>query len=187
MPHAQNPSPAMAIVIRTSVAPETMARQSAALIRMFDSDQPVYDVKTMEQRVAESIGQPRFEAVLVAFFAGAALFLAAIGIFGVVAHAAAQRTREIGIRMALGADQSHVLRAVLGDGLKPVAAGLALGIAASLLLGRLMAAVLFETSAYDPPTLTLAAVVLITVAIAACLGPARRATRVDPAAALRAE
>jgi predicted permease len=187
LPHSQNPSPAMALVIRTSVAPETMARQAAAVVRMLDPDQPVYDVKTMDQRVAESIGQPRFQAVLVAFFAATALFLAAIGIFGVVAHSTAQRTREIGIRMALGADQSRVLRGVLSDGLRPVIAGAVIGIAAALALSRVLSTVLFRTSPYDPATLTLAAAVLIAVAIAACLGPARRATRVDPASALRVE
>jgi ABC-type antimicrobial peptide transport system permease subunit len=120
-------------------------------------------------------------------FAGAALFLAAIGIFGVVAHATAQRTREIGIRMALGADHSRVLRGVLADGLKPVAAGAVIGVAASLALGRWLTTALFHTSPYDPGTLAVAAVVLIAVSIAACLGPARRATQVDPASALRAE
>jgi ABC-type antimicrobial peptide transport system permease subunit len=177
----------MALVIRTSIAPETIARQAAAVVRMLDPDQPVYDVKTMDQRVAESIGQPRFQAVLVAFFAATALFLAAIGIFGVVAHSTAQRTREIGIRMALGADQSRVLRGVLSDGLRPVIAGAVIGIAAALALSRVLSTVLFRTSPYDPATLTLAAAVLIAVAIAACLGPARRATRVDPASALRVE
>ncbi len=187
LPHAQNPSPAMALVMRSSVPPETIARQAAAVVRMLDPDQPVYDIKTMDQRVAESIGQPRFQAVLVAFFAAAALFLAAIGIFGVVAHSTAQRTREIGIRMALGADHSRVLRGVLADGLRPVVAGAVIGIAAALALARLLSSVLFQTNPYDPPTIALAAVVLIAVAIAACLGPARRATRVDPASALRAE
>jgi ABC-type antimicrobial peptide transport system permease subunit len=177
----------MTLVIRTSIPPATLARQSAAVVRMLDPDQPVFDVKTMDQRVAESVGQPRFEAVLVAFFAGTALFLAAIGIFGVVAHSTAQRTREIGIRMALGADQSRVLRGVLSDGLRPVIAGAVIGIAGSLAIARWLSTVLFRTSPYDPATLAIAAAVLIAVAIAASLGPARRATRVDPASALRVE
>jgi ABC-type antimicrobial peptide transport system permease subunit len=185
MPHAQDPGPSMALVLRTSMPPESIARTATAVVRMLDPDQPVYDVKTMDQRVAESIGEPRFETVLVGFFAGAALLLAALGIYGVVAHSTAQRTREIGIRMAVGADQVHVLRGVLADGLKPVLAGLVLGIAGATLAGRLLAAVLFETSAYDPVAYAVAAAVLLAVAVVACLGPARRAANIDPAAALR--
>jgi len=186
-PHAQNPSPAMALVLRTSIAPEALARPVTALVHLADPDQPVYDIKTMDQRVAESIGQPRFEAVLVSLFAGAALFLAALGIYGVVAHATARRSLEIGVRMALGADQARVIREVLGQGLKPVIAGVVMGLAVAVALGRVLAAFLFHTNAYDPKVLALAAAALIGVAMAACLFPARKAARVDPASALRAE
>ena len=121
------------------------------------------------------------------FFAGAALFLAAIGIFGVVAHSTAQRTREIGIRVALGADGPNVVQTVMFDGLRPVVAGLTLGLAGALVLNRIMASVLFQVAPTDPSSFIFAAALLTVVAIGACLGPARRATRVDPAIALREE
>ena len=110
-----------------------------------DPDMPIFDVKTMEDRVAESIGQPRFETAIVAFFAVAALFLAAIGIFGVVAHSTAQRTQEIGIRMALGADRGQVVQTVLHDGLRPVFIGLVAGVLGALALNRILNA-LFSKS-----------------------------------------
>jgi putative ABC transport system permease protein len=150
-----------------------------------DPDMAVFDVRTMEDRISATIGQPRFEAVIVAFFAAAALFLAAIGIFGVVAHSTAQRTQEIGIRMALGADGPRVIQAVMFDGLRPVAAGVALGLVGALVFSRILASVLFQVTATDPSSFLYAAVLLILVAAAACLGPARRATHVDPAIALR--
>jgi putative ABC transport system permease protein len=164
-----------------------ITRQVTGLVHTIDPDQPVFDVKTMDQRIAESVGQPRFETVLVAFFAMAALFLAAIGIFGVVAHSTEQRTQEIGIRIALGAGASQVVSRVVVDGLRPVLIGVALGIAAALALSRTLNSFLFHVSATDPPTFILAAVLLTIVAVAACLGPARKAARVDPAVALRAE
>ena len=164
-----------------------MGRRAAAIVHTLDPDQPVYDVKTMDQRVAQSIGQPRFETLLVAFFAAAALFLAAVGIFGVVAHSTEQRTQEIGIRMALGADARRVLWRVMLDGLRPVLIGVAAGTGAGLALGRMLTSVLFQVTATDPAIFALAAVVLTIVAVAACMAPARKATRVDPMIALRAE
>ena len=186
-PHAQDPSGSMAVVIRTSAEPVAMGRRAAAIVHTLDPDQPVYDVKTMDQRVAQSIGQPRFETLLVAFFAAAALFLAAVGIFGVVAHSTEQRTQEIGIRMALGADARRVLWRVMLDGLRPVLIGVAAGTGAGLALGRMLTSVLFQVTATDPAIFALAAVVLTIVAVAACMAPARKATRVDPMIALRAE
>jgi ABC-type antimicrobial peptide transport system permease subunit len=150
-----------------------------------DPDMAVFDVRTMEDRISATIGQPRFETAIVAFFAGAALFLAAIGIFGVVAHSTAQRTQEIGIRMALGADGTRVIQTVMFDGLRPVAAGVALGLVGAFAFSRILTSVLFQVTATDPSSFLYAAVLLILVAAAACLGPARRATRVDPAIALR--
>lgn len=184
---AQDAPNAMAIVIRTSADPMALARQAAAMVHTIDPDQPVYDVKTMEQRMAQSIAQPRFESVLLAFFAGAALFLATLGIFGVVAHSTQQRTQEIGIRLALGADAARVLQGVVLGGLRPVLTGVALGLAGAAAMGRMLSSVLFRVSPTDPATFTLAGVVLAGVAVAACLGPARKATRIDPMAALRSE
>jgi putative ABC transport system permease protein len=186
-PHSQSPSPVMTLILRTSYDLPTTARAVAATINQLDPEMPVYDIKTMEERIAQSVGQPRFQTTLLAWFATVALFLAGIGIFGVVAHSTEQRTHEIGIRMALGADSERVLGYVVANGLRPVLIGLLIGIAGSLAAGRLLATALFHVTATDPVTFTLATVVLGLVAVMACLGPARKATRVDPMIALRAE
>jgi putative ABC transport system permease protein len=147
----------------------------------------VLDVKTMEDRISQTVMQPRFQSVIVAFFAIAALFLASIGIFGVVAHSTAQRTQEIGIRMALGANRADVVETVLLDGLRPVLFGVLLGLGGALALSRIFSSLLFNVAATDPSIFLLAAFVLTVVATAACLGPAKRAAQVDPMIALRAE
>jgi putative ABC transport system permease protein len=187
LPHAQFPYPGASVVLRTTGDPLSMTHEVAAVVRTLDPDMPVFDVKTMDDRIAESIGQPRFETALVGFFAAAALFLAAIGIFGVVAHSTAQRTREIGIRVALGADGARVIQTVLLGGLRPVLLGVVLGLAGSLALGRVFSNQLFHVPATDPSTYLACAILLTGIAMAACLSPARRATKVDPAVALRAE
>jgi putative ABC transport system permease protein len=187
MAFAQNPFPAAGVMIRTEGDPLAMARAVASVVRSLDPAMPVFDVETMDQRVSEALGQPRFQTVLVGFFALAALFLAAIGIFGVVAHSTAQRTQEIGIRMALGAGAARVVETVLFDGLRPVVFGVLLGLAGAAALSHILRSLLFQTSSMDPLIFFFAAIVLTLVAIAACLGPARRATKVDPMVALRAE
>jgi putative ABC transport system permease protein len=173
------------VVLRTAGDPMALTHEVAALVRSMDPDMPVFDVKTMEDRISESIGQPRFETAIVAFFAAAALFLAAIGIFGVVAHSTAQRTQEIGIRMALGANGVQVIETVLLDGLRPVLFGVLLGLGGALALSRVFSTLLFNVAATDPSTFLAAAIMLTLVATAACLGPASRATKVDPVIALR--
>jgi putative ABC transport system permease protein len=185
LPQIYLPQPTGGVILRTAVEPLSMARTAVSVIRSMDPDMPVFDVQTMEDRISATIGQPRFETTIVAFFAVAALFLAAIGIFGVVAHSTAQRTQEIGIRMALGANGARVIQTVMFDGLRPVAAGVALGLIGALVFSRIMTSVLFHVSATDPSSFLYSAVLLTLVALAACLGPARRATRVDPAIALR--
>ena len=175
------------VILRTAGEPMALAHEAAALVRSMDPDMPVFDVQTMEDRISESIGQPRFETAIVGFFAAAALFLAAIGIFGVVAHSTAQRTQEIGIRMALGADAPRVVETVVLDGLRPVVLGVLLGLAGALAMSRILSSVLFNVAATDPTIFLLSALLLTLVAVAACLGPARRATQVDPMIALRAE
>ena len=184
-PVAQDPPGAMSVVLRTSLDPATIARSVAKVVRTIDPSLPVYDVVTMDDHIAKSIGQPRFETTLLAFFAAAALFLAAIGIFGVVAHSTAQRTHEIGIRMALGADRARVVQTVLRDGLRPVIFGVASGLAGAFFLTRLIKSELFQVADKDPQSFLLAAILLTLVATAACLIPASRATKVDPAIALR--
>ena len=186
-PVAQDAPHAVSLVLRTTNEPPQMAREATGVIRLIDPDQPVYDVTTMEKRVEESVGQPRFQTVLLGFFAAAALFLAAVGIYGVVAHSTAQRTKEIGIRMALGASATRVVASVLADGLRPVLVGMALGFAGAAVLTRLLSSVLYQVKPHDPKTFVYAVLMLAAVAAAACVGPARMAALVDPMNALREE
>jgi ABC-type antimicrobial peptide transport system permease subunit len=143
--------------------------------------------QTMDAIVAQAVGQTRLMMWLLGIFAGVALLLASIGIYGAVAYTVEQRTGEIGVRMALGAQTRDVLRLVVSQGMKPVVSGLALGIIATFALGRLIAAQLYQVSAHDPVLLGVATVLLTATALLACLIPARRATYVDPITALRAE
>jgi putative ABC transport system permease protein len=152
-----------------------------------DRSQPVYAVQPMTEVVSQSIAQRRFSLVLLAFFAASALFLAALGLYGVMSYSVAQRTGEIGIRMALGAQKTQVQMLVQRQGMALVLLGLAIGMAGALALTQLMASLLFRVQATDPVTFVLVGAVLIAVSLAACLVPARRATKVDPIAALRYE
>jgi len=186
-PLSQHPDVYMQLAIRTSAEPMSIARQAAAVVHSVDPEAPVYGIQTMEQRIAATVSQPRFETVILAFFAAAALFLAAIGIFGVIAHSTARRTQEIGIRMALGADRARVLRYVISGGLRPVVIGAVIGMAAAAALGRILASTLFRVTPRDPQIFTLAPVTLLIVALAACFIPARKASRIDPMNALRSE
>jgi putative ABC transport system permease protein len=169
----------MIVVLRTAGDPLQLAREASGVVRLLDPDVPVYQIGTMQQHVSDAVGQPRFQTVLLALFAVAALFLAAVGIYGVVAHAAAQRTKEIGIRMALGADAARVVATVLADGLRPVAAGIVLGLGGAVALARLLSSVLFEVAPRDPAAFAGAGIMLALTAAAACLraSQARRASR----------
>jgi putative ABC transport system permease protein len=148
---------------------------------------PISDVLTMTQRMANSTSRTRFIAVLLALFAVLALVLAVTGLYGLIAYSVAQRTREIGIRMALGARSSQVLRLTLFQGLRLVVLGATLGVAAALALARLMRSLLYEVSAADPFTFIAVALLLVLAALLACYIPARRAARIDPMVALRYE
>ena len=163
--------------------PETVRRTIAGM----DSSLPIFNVRTMEQVIVESSSDTRFEALLLGIFAGLALVLAAVGIYGVMSYLVAQRTQELGIRMALGAQPLDVLRLVLGRGVVLTVAGLAIGLVAAFAITRLLSKLLFGVSATDPLTFLGVAVLLGLVALAACWIPARRAMRVDPMAALRYE
>jgi putative ABC transport system permease protein len=156
-------------------------------IEKMNGENVMYETKPMEEVVADSLAARRFSMILLGVFAALALLLSSIGIYGVISYVVGQRTHEIGIRMALGAQRSHVLRLMLGEGMKMALMGVAIGVAAALGLTQLMASMLFGVSATDPITFCGVALVLTSVALTACYIPARRAMRVDPMVALRYE
>jgi putative ABC transport system permease protein len=176
-----------ALVIRTNFNPLSLAGTVRQTVWEIDKDQPVSDISTMEEVIADSVAQQRFSMLLLGIFAGLALVLAAVGIYGVMSYSVAQRTREIGIRMALGAQRSDVLKMTIGSGLRLVLVGAAIGLVAALVLTRVMSSLLFGVSPTDPLTFISISIVLIGVAVLASYVPALRATRVDPIFALRYE
>jgi putative ABC transport system permease protein len=186
-PHAQGPDRRMFVLLRTAGDPMALARAAQAEVWAIDREQPVTSVRTLDAMIARVHANRRFTTLLLGLFAAVALILAAIGVYGVIAYSTAQRTQEIGIRMALGAGQTHVLRMVVGEGLRIGAAGLVVGVAAALMLTKLMSGLLFGVSARDPLTFVALPLVLLAVSAAASWIPARRAVRVDPIVALRAE
>jgi putative ABC transport system permease protein len=186
-PHAQLPFSSMMLAVRTDGDPFAKVAAIRDIVHRMDSDLPLSDVATMDQAVGDSVARQHFSAVLVAIFAGIALFLAAIGIYGVVAHAVSLRTREFGIRMALGAKAGDVWSLVFRQGLLLAGAGIALGVAGTLALTPLIRGLLFGVGANDPVTIAAVAGFLFAMALAACWIPARRATHVDPIVALRCE
>ncbi|MEJ2009499.1 MAG: ABC transporter permease [Acidobacteriota bacterium] len=186
-PEAQMPSGSMSLAIRTSVSPLSLVPAVEKAILSVDPNQPVYDVRTMEQLRSEWLSQRFLSLLLVGLFAGIALALAAVGIYGVMAYSVTRRTHEIGVRMALGAERRDVLRLVIGQGLKLALIGVCVGVAAALALTRFLASLLYGVKPTDPLTFVAVSLVLIAVALAACYIPARRATRVDPMEALRYE
>jgi putative ABC transport system permease protein len=177
----------MTLVLRTSVDPLSVVSAVRKQVNDLDKDMPLYGVRTMDDVLSAEVASQRFNAGALAGFAGLAALLAAVGIYGVMAYAVAQRTREIGVRMALGARPETVMGMVLKQGLGLALIGVVLGVGASLALTRLMGGMLFGVKASDPATFVLVAVGLTAVALGACWIPARRATRVDPVIALRYE
>jgi len=182
--------PYASVVLRTTLDPATVLPAIKSAVSGLGADQPVYDVRTMQQIISDSMSSQRFPMILLAAFAALALLLASVGIYGVISHSVAQRIHEIGIRMALGAQDHRILGMVLGQGLRLALFGLAVGAAASLVLTHLLtsfSSLLYGVSPGDPATFTAVSLLLAAVAVFACYIPARRAMRVDPMVALRHE
>jgi putative ABC transport system permease protein len=186
-PYARNPYGTMTVAVRTAADASQAGNSIAALVRHMDPDLVVAGVSTMEEVVANSVAERRITMLLLTIFAGAALLLSAVGIYGVIAYSVTQRTQEIGIRMALGAQQRDVLRMVIKQAVILAGAGIAAGAAGAFGLARLMEGLLFEVRPADPLTFGIVSAILAAVAIFASYVPGRRATRVDPVVALRAE
>ncbi|HEU4432002.1 MAG TPA: FtsX-like permease family protein, partial [Pyrinomonadaceae bacterium] len=187
VPFAQRPRAAMTLIAHAVAAPEQLAPAMRAAVQTVDPEQPVYRVRAMEQFFSDEVAVPRATMFLMGALAVAALLLAAVGIYGVMAHAVTQQTHEIGIRTALGATQRDVLRLVVGQGMTLTLIGVVIGLAGAFALTRLMTSLLFGVTATDPATFTVIALLLTGVALFACYIPARRATKVDPLTALRCE
>jgi len=187
VPFAQAPLYGGEVVVRSSLSAASVAAGIREAVRSMDKNLPVTDIESLNDAVGQSISQERFRTFLLGSFSAIALVLAAVGIFGVMSHSASQRTHEIGIRVALGAERRDVLRLILGQGTKLALLGLGVGLVAAFLLTRLMSSLLYRISATDPATFASVTIILLSVALTACYIPARRAMRVDPMVALRHE
>jgi len=185
VPFAQAPLYGGEVVVRTSLSPSSVAAGIRAAVHAIDKNLPVTDIETFPDALGQSLARERFRTWVLGSFSAMALVLAAVGIFGVISYSASQRRREIGIRMAIGAERSHVFRLIVGQGAKLAFSGLGIGVVFAFLVTRLMASLLYSVSATDPLTFGAVAVLLLAVALSACYIPARRAMRVDPMVTLR--
>ncbi|HEV3139677.1 MAG TPA: FtsX-like permease family protein, partial [Vicinamibacterales bacterium] len=186
-PQLQRPWPGQTFVLRAAVDPATLSTSVAREIQSIDPDQPVFAVRTMNDVMSASIARRRLASVLLAVFAAIALTLATVGVYGLTAYAVAERSQELGIRMALGANPQRVVASVVGHSLVLAVVGVAAGIVAAAGLARVVSSMLFDTTPADPLTFSAVAAVLLAAAFAASYLPARRAARIDPAVTLRAE
>jgi putative ABC transport system permease protein len=186
-PYQQNAWSFLVVTIRSPLDQNTLLSAVQREVKTLDANLPVSNVKMMEEVVAESLATRRFVLLLFGLFAGLALVLATVGIYGVLSVSVSQRTRELGIRMALGATARDVGRLIVRQGLKLVLSGIVIGVLSALALQRVIGKLLFGISPTDPLTFTVIALLLIGVALLTCWIPARRATKVDPLTALRSE
>jgi ABC-type antimicrobial peptide transport system permease subunit len=177
----------MTFVVRSHIQPESFAAGLRSELQALDKDLPLYDMSAMDRIVAQKVADPRFYALLLGSFSAIALILAAGGIYGLISYSVNQRTHEIGIRMALGAQARDVLALVVKQGVKLMLAGLVVGLTGAFVLTRVLSRFLYQVSVTDPLTFAVLSVLLGTVGLLACYVPARRATRVDPITALRGE
>jgi putative ABC transport system permease protein len=183
----QWPIDELTFVIKSGVSASALRTPISNAIRTLDRDMPMFDYRALDEIIASSLAEPRFYMLLLGSFATLALVLAAVGIYGVIAYAVTQRSREIGVRMALGATSSRVLRMVVLEGLSLTVGGVVLGTVGAFALTRVMQSLLFGVTPTDPLTFATVTGVLALVAVAACIIPARRASRVDPQLALRGD
>jgi putative ABC transport system permease protein len=185
LPFAQRPVTDLTITVRTSGDPTRLVAPVRTAVRALDPDQPVSGIATMSDIVSASVQQPRDRTTLISIFAGVALLLAALGVYGVMAHGVSERTREIGVRVALGAASRDVVGLIVRGALGMTSIGVALGLVGGFLASRLLGSLLFGVTSTDLPTFAVASLVILGVAALASWLPARRASRVDPAVALR--
>jgi putative ABC transport system permease protein len=178
---------ALTLTVRAGGDPAALSEPVRREVHAVDPNEPVFAVRTMEAVIASALAERRFTMLLLGFFAATALLLSGIGIYGVMAYIVTQRTHEFGIRMALGARRSEVVRLVLAQGLRLAAAGIVLGVAGAAVTARAIGALLYDVDPRDPATFTLLSAALTFAALAACYVPARRAVQVDPIRALRRE
>jgi putative ABC transport system permease protein len=187
LPHAQAPSRAMEILVRTTRDPNSVIPDLRAILRSLDPAVPLQSPRPLLDVVADMTAQRRLNTLILTVFAAVAVLITAVGIYGVVAYSVERRTRELGVRAALGAAAGDTVRLVLIEGLALVGIGLVIGLAVAAGLGRAMTSLLYGVSAMDPAAFAVAGVAAIVTAVLACVVPAMRAASVDPAAALRAE
>ena len=187
LPYQQFVLPYMSVVVRTDAPPAAVASAVKTAVRAIDPDLPVETVRSIEDIIETSTGQPRFRATILLAFASLALLLAAVGVYGLISFSVSQRTAEMGVRMALGASPGQVGALVMRQGLLLAASGVVLGLALAAAVGRVIAGLLFETSATDPRLYAALGTLLLTIAALACYVPARRAMRVDPMRAFASE
>jgi ABC-type antimicrobial peptide transport system permease subunit len=177
----------MSLVVRANSSPELLGDAVRQVVRRIDPSLAVAEVQLMDQIADASVATPRFAFVLVGLFAALAILLAAIGTYGVIAYSVSQRTPEFGLRMALGAQRTDVLRLVLRQAAKVIFTGTAIGVILALIMGRVLTSLIYEVSPADPLTFTVVGLGVIIIAVLACYIPAQKATKTDPMIALRAE